>query len=134
MWTCPKCTRKFASKNQWHECSTRDVGELFIGKPDALVLAFDSLQQEVMKWKPNDLSAAKHSVVFTSKKAWLIVKPMKEVLDLKIYHKNELNSVLIHKSTAYPNKRAYHIRIASEAEVSQQLLDLLHKGYSYSLG
>jgi hypothetical protein len=47
MWRCEKCNRKFKSKNQWHSCTDIDMGELFLGKSDELVLAFDKLTSMV---------------------------------------------------------------------------------------
>ena len=111
----------------------KDVGELFIGRPDELVLAWDTLTQTVMKWQPNVYSASTKSIVYTSKKAWLIVKPMKEILDLKFYHKDRIESDLISKHTSYPNKFAHHIRISNESHIDNLLMSLLKRGYEYSL-
>ncbi|MEM1136166.1 MAG: DUF5655 domain-containing protein [Bacteroidota bacterium] len=133
MWTCPKCKRKFKSNNQYHICTTKDIGELFLDKSDELVLAFDRVMTEVMVWKPNDLGASIHSVVFTNKKAWLIIKPMKSVLDVKFYYKEIIESDLIAKRTKYPNKFAHHIRVASEEEVTPEIIKLLRMGYEYAL-
>ena len=62
-------------------CTTKDIGELFIDKPDELVLAFDKIATRVLDWEPSHMGASIHSVVFTNKKAWLIIIPMKKVLD-----------------------------------------------------
>jgi len=66
MWRCPNCNRRFKSKNQYHSCTTFDIGELFIGKPDTLVLVFDKILLSVSPWKPNEVAVAKKSIVFTS--------------------------------------------------------------------
>jgi len=120
--------------NQFHFCETKDVGELFIGKPDELVLAFDTLAQAVMKWTPNSFGPSRHSVVFTGKKAWLIIKPMKNALDVKFYLKERSDSPLVKHIAKYPNKYAHHIRVARESEINKPLLDLLRQGYDYALG
>lgn len=133
MWTCPKCERKFKSQNQHHICTTKDIGELFIDKPDDLVLAFDRIMTAVMRWKPNYMGASTHSIVFTNHKAWLIVKPMKKRLDVKFYHREEIESDIIAKRTTYPNKFAYHISISYEEEVTTEFLELLSMGYEYAL-
>lgn len=114
-------------------CTTKDVGELFINKSDELVLAFDKIMTLVMSWKPNDMGASIHSVVFTNKKAWLIIKPMKSTLDVKFYYQERIDSQVIKKYTAYPNKLAHHIRIASEDEVTREVVELLRNGYDYAM-
>lgn len=133
MWKCPSCKRNFKSANQSHTCTTFDMGELFLGKPDALVASFDLLLQEVQDWEPMSMGAAKHSIVLTSIKAWLIVKPMKSELDLKFYNSKVLDSGRFKKVTQYNAKYAHHIRISDPMEVDRQLIDLLRIGFDYSL-
>lgn len=133
MWQCDKCNRIFEKSNQSHICVVKDVGELFLDKPDEMVLAWDTLTQKVMEWQPNVYSASTKSIVYTSKKAWLIIKPMKNELDVKFYHDQKIVSYRIRKHQAYPNKYAHHIRIQYEHQVDQELMELLRKGYKYSL-
>ncbi len=66
------------------------MGELFLGKPDELVLALDKLLVLTADWQPNEVGVAKNAIVSTSKKAWLIVKPMSKKLDIKFYHTYEI--------------------------------------------
>ncbi|MEM9329560.1 MAG: DUF5655 domain-containing protein [Bacteroidota bacterium] len=133
MWTCPKCSRQFQKTNQSHICIKKDVGELFIDKSDDLVLAYDSIYQVVMQWQPNVASASTKSVVFTSKRAWMIIKPMRKVLDVKFYCAEVIESDLIHRRVEYGHKFAYHLRVSHELEVSSELLALLRYGYDYSV-
>ena len=133
MWTCKTCKRKFKTKNQSHSCVVKDIGELFIDRPDSLVLAFDKLMNAVLEWQPNSYGASINAIVFTNKKAWLIVKPMKSELDIKFYNDVQLDSSLLHKITNYSNKYAHHIRIKDEDEVTPKLIDLLKIGFDFAL-
>ncbi|MEM6525414.1 MAG: DUF5655 domain-containing protein [Bacteroidota bacterium] len=128
MWTCPKCNRKFKSSNQHHICTTKDTGELFLDKSDELVVTFDSIMTAVLEWQPNYMGASTKSVVFTNKKAWLIIRPMKKELDVKFYNFERVDSELIKKYAKYPNKYAHHIRVASENEITSGFIDLLKIG------
>ncbi|HAA14806.1 MAG TPA: hypothetical protein DCE41_25200 [Cytophagales bacterium] len=134
MWTCEKCNRVFQTTNQSHICVVKDVGELFVGKPDSLVLAWDALTQRVMEWQPNVYSASTKSIVYTSKKAWLIIKPMKAQLDVKFYHEEKLVSDRIKRHQNYRNKWAHHLRIHDELQVDREVLSLLRQAYDYSVG
>lgn len=111
----------------------KDVGELFVGRPDHLVLAFDAVMTAVMQWQPNTMGASKHTAIFTNKKAWLIVKPMRQTLDLKFYNHEAVDSELVKSTRPYGKKLAHHIRIAHEFEVTSPLLDLLRIGYQYAM-
>ena len=133
MWVCEKCNRKFKNTNQHHICTTQDTGVLSLNKPDELVLAFDTLLQLVMEWQPNDVGPSTKSIVFTNKKAWLIVKPMSKQLDLKFYLKEKLVSPYIHKYTKYPNKMAHHIRVGDESQITAPVVALLRQGFDYAM-
>ena len=133
MWTCPDCERKFKTTNQSHTCVKVDIGELFIDKPDELVLAYDTLCQMVMPWQPNSVGATAKAIVFASQKAWLIVKPMKTELDLKFYYSEPIESELIRRRGTMGKKFAHHVRINHEDQISAELLKLLKMGYDFSL-
>ena len=133
MWECSKCKRKFKAKNQYHICTNKEVGELFIDRSDEMVLAFDRIMTSVMLWKPNDMGASLHSVVFTNKKAWLIVKPMKHELDVKFYYREHIHSDLVKRYVKYPNKVAHHLRVSREDEITSEFIGLLSMGYTYAM-
>jgi len=133
MYTCPVCQRRFKTQNQFHMCSTQDVGVLFEHKPDHLVLAYAALVEAIEHWQPNTYGPSTHSVVFTSVKAWLIVKPMKQVLDLKFYLAQPLEHPLVKKVGRYGKKYAHHVRISYEEQVTLELLEVLKQGHAFSL-
>ena len=133
MWTCPTCNRKFNKHRQSHICVVKDVGELFLDKSDELVLAYDTLYHEIMAWQPNSSGAATHSIVFTNKRAWLIVKPMKSELDLKFYNDSLIESDQIRKTTPFGKHIGHHIRIQNEFQISNELLKLIRIGYDYGM-
>ncbi len=133
MWTCPKCERQFKITNQSHYCVIKDIGELFIDKPDYLVLTFDRLLSAIANWEPQSFGASVNTIIFTNKKAWLILRPMKNELDLKFYTNEIIESGLIKKTTTYGENIAYHIRIKEEYEVNPELLSLLRIGFDHAL-
>tara|TARA_R110002049_G_scaffold20846_4_gene76605 strand:- start:668 stop:1000 length:333 start_codon:yes stop_codon:yes gene_type:complete len=109
------------------------MGELFLGKPDEMVLAFDALLQTTSSWSPNSVGTATHSIVFTNSKAWLIVKPMKTVLDIKFYYHEEIPSDRFHKISNYFGKYAHHIRVSDAEQLDNEFFELIKKGYDYAL-
>jgi len=133
MWECPTCHRLFKNTNQSHMCSTKDIGELFVGKPDALVLAYDDIYQVISGWKPFSCGASVHSIIVTSKTAWLIIKPMKKELDVKFYSAHPVDSERIHRTTTYSNKIAHHLRIRDPIQVDQGFFDIIRHGFEFSI-
>ncbi len=133
MWICPNCNRNFYTTNQSHTCSQTQVGELFKNKSDELVLAFDRILKITEDWKPNTFGAAKHSIVFHSKRAWLIIKPMKSELDLKFYLDRTLDSDVLKKVTDFYGNYAHHIRVKNEYDINNEVIELLRTGFDYSM-
>lgn len=133
MWTCPRCNRQFKTKNQSHSCVTKTIGDFFADKPDNLVLAFDQILTQVIDWEPNSVGTSQNAIIFTSKKAWLIIRPMKKELDVKFYYSTPIESGLVKKVTVFNGKYAHHFRIQDEQEVTSDLVELLKMGYDFSL-
>ena len=133
MWTCPKCNRNFKNTNQFHMCVEKDIGELFLDKPDELVLAYDAILQATESWTPNTQGASVHAIIFTSKKAWLIVKPMKSELDVKFYYSEPIASDLVKKTSKMGKKYGHHMRISEAWQVTSEMIELLRIGYKFSL-
>lgn len=132
MWNCPRCRRPFHSTNQSHMCSDNTVDDIFSGKPDDLLLAFDDLLVAVIDWQPNDVSAAKKAIVFTNKRAWLIVRPMSKLLDIAFYTDGPLVSPFLHKSAPSMGKKHRHqIRVSGPGEINAEMLELLRVGYDF---
>ncbi len=101
MYTCPKCERKFKVNNQSHMCTTKTIDDLFENRADNVVLAFESVLNVTMDWEPQSIGASVNTVIFTNKKAWLIVRPMTKELDLKFYYSEPLDSGLVFKIVHY---------------------------------
>lgn len=133
MWQCSKCNRKFKSTNQSHTCNTMDVGELFVGKPDELVIIYQILSEFASTLIPNSIGSAKNTIVFTSEKAWLIVRPMKTQLDIKFYNNYIIDSERFHSIKPFGNKFAHHIRLSTTDEIDSNFFELLTLGHRFSL-
>ena len=43
MWTCPRCGRSFANRNQWHACGPLDLERHLAGKDPEVVAIFRRL-------------------------------------------------------------------------------------------
>ncbi|MEM8908030.1 MAG: DUF5655 domain-containing protein [Bacteroidota bacterium] len=114
-------------------CSTIEIGTLFEDKPDELVLAYDGIVQGVSNWQPNSIGASIHTVVMTSQKAWLIIRPMKKELDVKFYYDEILESERLKRVSKFGKKYAHHLRIKDPEELDEEIFELLRMGHEYSL-
>ena len=133
MWSCPVCKRKFNKEDQRHTCSTKDVGELFINRSDELILLYDALASVIGNWDNVEIRAATHSVVFSVGRAFLVLKPMKDQLDLKIYLNEEMESELFFKVNKYYGRFQCQIRLQNEWQMTDEFLDLVGLSYNEAL-
>ena len=133
MWECPTCKRHLKSKNQYHICSTINEEILFVNKPDELVRCYADLLDVIANWKPCSVGSAKHTIVFSSVKAWLIVKPMKSQLDLKFFLPEPLQHEKIFKITAWGKHQAHQVRISESHEINRELIEWLKEAHAYSI-
>src|SRR5260370_9309020 len=49
LWTCPRCRRQFANRNQAHSCGQFTVEQLLDGKPPEVVDLYDRLSDLVQR-------------------------------------------------------------------------------------
>ena len=136
MWTCPKCQRPFRRPDQWHICSEKTIDEIFEGKPDNVVLAFDDVLVATADWEPNLITPARRAIMFTNKKAWMVVRPMTKVLELSFFTKEIMHSPLLHRSAPDNmggKKYRHSIRLGGPGELTQEMVDLIRRGYDWGM-
>jgi hypothetical protein len=129
MWTCPKCERELRNPNQWHNCVKVSIDSLFEGKAEELVFVFDRLLSEIVDWDNVVVSATKNCIVFVHHQTFLIIKPMKNVLDLKFYSAIHQEEDLIVKSIFYSGKYENHIRLAALDDITTTVINYIKQSY-----
>ncbi|MFI5163466.1 MAG: DUF5655 domain-containing protein, partial [Sphingobacteriales bacterium] len=110
-WVCPKCERELKSETQTHYCAKVDLDSLFEGKSAELTLTFDKLLLLVADWADVAISATPNCVVFVHRQTFLVIKPMKAVLDLKFYSASPPTGITLYKSYIYSGRYANHVRV-----------------------
>lgn len=130
MWTCPKCERTIKNKNQWHNCVKVDIDNLFENKPPILISIFDKLLFEIADWENVNISATKNCIVFVKSQTFLIIRPMKKVLDIKFYLSTFSDESPTHKCSEYSGKFETHIRLSDIEQVTPQVLKLIKTSYN----
>ncbi len=134
MWTCPECSRSFRRNKQQHICVQKDPYDLVEGKPDNVLLAFDTLLTRLLEWEGCGVDASKNTVLFNvNLRVWLVVRPMKDKLDLGFYYDEELQSPLLHRIDSLGKQRfMHHVRIEDEVELTAELMGFLKIGFDFA--
>lgn len=64
LWTCPKCGRKFVTRNLWHSCGPYTVETFLEGKGPRARNLFARFRDLVRSCGPLDVSPAKTRIAF----------------------------------------------------------------------
>ncbi|MEO0734833.1 MAG: DUF5655 domain-containing protein [Bacteroidota bacterium] len=134
MWTCPNCHRPFQVTNQSHICNDTTIDDIFAGKSDNVVLAFDEVLLATAEWEPNIITAATKAVVFTNKRAWLIVRPLTKALDVSFYTGQAIVHPHVRRSAPMgkTGKKFRHtVRLNGPGELLPGIVDLLREGFEF---
>jgi hypothetical protein len=129
-WKCPKCDRILKNKNQWHCCINQDIDNLFQNKEGDLVHAFDKILSYVYDLENVEISATKNCIVFFKTQTFLVIKPMKTLLNIKFYLKEPFNGYPILKTARYGKHYEHHIRIAKIEEVNETLFKFIEQSHN----
>lgn len=134
MWTCPNCQRPFRKPHQWHICGEKTIDDIFAKTTDEVLLAFDDLLVATAEWEPNLITPARHAVMFTNKRSWAVVRPMKKWLDVSFFSDSAMVGPHIHKSapdSMGKKKFRHQIRLSGPGELNEEMLAALRVGFEY---
>ncbi|PHN03137.1 DUF5655 domain-containing protein [Flavilitoribacter nigricans] len=129
---CPKCERTLPHPNAWHYCRKVDLDSLFVGKSDEVVLIADTILAELIGWEGVSFSPTKNCVVFVRNKTFLVLKPLKNQVNLKFYLTEVCHEFPIVKSIPWNSKYENHIRLQREAEINAKVLRFIRDSYEIS--
>ncbi|MDB5141132.1 MAG: hypothetical protein JWR12_3048 [Mucilaginibacter sp.] len=128
-WTCPKCDREFPREEQRHYCARVRLDSLFEGRPEELVLVFDKILAEVADWEGVLVGTTPNCIVFTHRKTFFVIRPMKKELDLKFYSKVAHPDKPVIKSVVYGNKFENHIRLSLLDDLCPGIFTYIRESY-----
>ncbi len=129
-WTCPECERVLINPNAVHCCVKRDLEDVFVNKHPRMLLLFEKLLTEIWDWRDVHVSATKKCIVFVSVQTFLVIKPLKNQLNIKFYLDSENLEHPIIKVAAYGRYIEHHIRISEEHEIDTRLISFIRKSYN----
>lgn len=130
-FVCPKCERPLTRANTWHYCKKVSFDDLLKGRPTELVTVFDKLLAEVTGWPGVSASATKACVVFIAARTFLVVKVMKQELDLKFVLPEETDEFPVYKRQTYGKKTEHYIRLRDEEDLDGDVFRLLKTAYLF---
>lgn len=91
--------------------------------------AFDKVLSYVVDLGDVEISATKNCVVFFKTQTFLVIKPMKALLNIKFYLQEPWEGYPVFKTARYGKQHEHHIRVSSVEEVDETVLYLIKQSF-----
>ena len=135
MWTCPRCGRTFANRNQTHTCAR--LGELerhFEGSTPAVRATFDRLLTVVSALGPFDVLSEKTRIALHARMSFAALVPRRTWLAGHLVLAREIRSPRFSRIDVYSPRNVVHqFRLRAPEEVDDQFAAWLAEAYQVGI-
>lgn len=129
---CPKCNRVVRNLRTYHYCTSKEIDDLFIGKPDEILFLFLALSERLQTLEDVEVSATKNCIVFVRNKTFLVVKPMLKCLQVKGYAAHFIEDETLFQIRELGKKYEFIFRYQERGELQLDHFDYFFKSYQIS--
>lgn len=128
LWTCPRCGRTFASRNQTHTCAALgDVDAHFARSDPAVRACFDRILGEL---GPLEVLAEKSRIALHVRMSFAAFQPRRHWLDGHLVLARRAEHPSIRRIQEFsPRNIVHEFRLAGPDEVDAAFVALLHEAY-----
>lgn len=135
-WICPRCGKKFVSRNMWHSCGRFTVEQFFQGKNPQAQKFYKAFHNFVRKnCGPFIVDVAKTRISFQGRARFAGVAGVtKEGLIIGFWLKRKVSSPrFTWVNSPMPNNWVYKLRISDTKELDKELLGWLKEAYEVGM-
>jgi hypothetical protein len=131
MWTCPRCGREFANRNQWHACGAWTVDDhLRVATPEVAEL-FGRFVELVERCGHVTLAPTTTRIGFKVRMTFAAVSLRRDRLDAHVILARRLEDPrFVEVVSLGPRSHQHRFRIASPDELDDQVLGWLSEAYA----
>jgi hypothetical protein len=127
LWTCPRCGRRFANRNQTHTCSNYTLEHHFDGKSAEVRELFDAFLRILERFGPVTVLPEKTRIAFQVRMSFAQVSVRKSYLVGHLVLARAIEDRRFFKVQTYsPRNHTHHFRLSS--------IDELDKGFAKFAG
>lgn len=131
LWTCPRCGRGFANRNQFHFCSNRRLDEHFVGRDPQVVSTFERLLAAAEKSGPVTVVPEKTRIAFQVRMSFAAFTLRRHWVDGHVVLARKLeNSRFRRIDVISPRNQVHVFRLHGPAEVDDEVEAWLAEAYS----
>jgi hypothetical protein len=135
LWTCPRCGRRFASRNQTHTCAALgDLDAHFAGKPPAIRAIFDRLLAAAERSGPVTVLPEKSRIALQARMSFAALQPRRAWLDGHVVLARRRPDARFRRiETFSPRNHLHAFRLRAPEEVDDQVADWLAEAYDVGM-
>jgi Domain of unknown function (DUF5655) len=131
MWTCPRCARTFASRQQTHTCAVLgDLDGHFAGSAPEVRAAFDAVLAAVRALGPVEVLPEKTRIALHVRMSFAAFMPRRRWLNGHLVLARQVDSPRFSRVDVYSPRNVVHaFRLHSPADVDGQFAAWLGEAY-----
>jgi Domain of unknown function (DUF5655) len=131
LWTCPRCRRQFANRNQAHSCGQFTVEQLLDGKPQKIGELYARLDDLIRRCGDVVVAPTKTRVLFKVRTVFASVAVSKNWLDVLFILSRRLNHCRIKRAQEEYPGIVHFLRIENEDDLDADFTNWLQEAYDH---
>jgi hypothetical protein len=131
LWTCPRCRRQFANRNQAHSCGQFKVEHLLDGKPQEIVEWYERLEGLIRRCGEVVVAPTKTRVLFKVRTVFASVAVGKNWLDVVFVLGRRLKHRRIKKAQEEYPGIVHFLRIEKAEDLNDDFVRWLQEAFDY---
>ncbi|MBI1743621.1 hypothetical protein HYR54_11235 [Candidatus Acetothermia bacterium] len=131
LWTCPKCKKKFVTRNLWHSCGRFTVAQFFAGKSLRVRKLYREFVKFVRQCGPIIIDPAKTRISFQARVRFAgVAKAGKDSITAGFWLKRRIHSPRFTKVEFIPpNNHVYQFLITDTKDLDEETLSWIKEAY-----
>jgi Domain of unknown function (DUF5655) len=130
MWTCPRCGRSFAARNQFHNCEAPDPAHQLTGKPPEVVAIYRRLLELAERNGPVTVLPQRTRIAFQVRMSFAAVTLRRRWVDGHVVLARRFDHPRFRRiETFSPRNHVHHFRLEHPEEVDDEVAAWLAEAY-----
>jgi hypothetical protein len=131
LWECPKCGKKFITKNMWHSCIKLDLKSLFAKSEPQVFQLYRKFEALVRACGPVSINTSKNGIAFQVRVRALGCQPRKSYLRVGFaFSERRKNPRFVKVETFTPTFHAHWVHLVSEKDLDAELNSWIRDSYN----
>jgi hypothetical protein len=131
LWTCPRCRRQFAHRNQAHSCGQFSVEQILDGKPPEIVELYDGIASLIQRCGEVITAPTKTRVLFKVRTVFASVAISKNWLDVLFVLGRRVKHRRIKKAQQEYPGIVHFLRIETAEDLDDDLVGWLQEAHDH---